>query len=155
MDPKDASAYYNWGNALYDLAQIKSSETLFKESFNKYEKAIELDPKKASAYSNSGSVLLYITSINNNLLDYRDQIESKLLMAHKIENNSSAYMLACLYARLNEKEQSLYWLKEYFESELEEVNREDIHSDLDFNTLKDDLDFIALLDKYAPLVEKR
>ena len=47
LNPKDAKAYYNRGNAKHQLKQ-------YKEAIADYDKAIELNPKDANAYNNRG-----------------------------------------------------------------------------------------------------
>ncbi|MDR0232431.1 MAG: tetratricopeptide repeat protein [Dysgonamonadaceae bacterium] len=53
-----ATAYYNWGIALDDLGKINGEEKLFKQSIEKYKKAIGLKPDYATAYCNWGTVLV-------------------------------------------------------------------------------------------------
>ena len=60
LNPKDSDAYYNWGNALRDLAQSKSgieAETLYNEVFEKYRQAIQIKPDYHEAYNNWGVAL--------------------------------------------------------------------------------------------------
>ena len=51
LDPKDASAHYNLGVALYDKGQLD-------DAIAEYKKAIELDPKLALAHGALGQPLL-------------------------------------------------------------------------------------------------
>ncbi|KAA6329098.1 TPR repeat-containing protein YrrB [termite gut metagenome] len=57
INPNDAEAYYNWGNALSNFAQLKSDSVLFEESFEKYRKAIDINPNDAKAYYHWGNAL--------------------------------------------------------------------------------------------------
>ena len=60
LNPKYSDAYYNWGNALSDLAGIKSgneAEELYKEACEKYDKAITYKQDFYEAYNNWGNVL--------------------------------------------------------------------------------------------------
>ena len=60
LNPKYSDAYYNWGNALYDLAKTKSgneAEELYKEAFEKYILATTYKRDKHEAYNNWGNVL--------------------------------------------------------------------------------------------------
>ncbi|MGA2172675.1 MAG: hypothetical protein ABSG82_06645 [Sedimentisphaerales bacterium] len=52
-----AELYYNWGNALFDLAKIKKDENLFEQARQKYEQAIKIKPNYYQAYSNYGNAL--------------------------------------------------------------------------------------------------
>ena len=57
---ENAVAYNNWGAALCDLAKRKEgaeSEELFRASFEKYEKAVQIKPDYHMAYSNWGNAL--------------------------------------------------------------------------------------------------
>jgi tetratricopeptide (TPR) repeat protein len=54
---KSHVAYYNWGNALLDLARMRGDEALFRESFPKFAEAIRLKPDFYEAYYNWGFAL--------------------------------------------------------------------------------------------------
>ena len=61
LNPKYSDAYYNWGNALYDLAKTKSgseAEELYKEACKKYDKAITYKQDYHEAYNNWGLALM-------------------------------------------------------------------------------------------------
>jgi len=60
LKPKYSDAYYNWGNALDDLAKTKSdneAEELYKEAFEKYKLATTYKKDLYQAYNNWGNVL--------------------------------------------------------------------------------------------------
>ena len=60
LNPEYSEAYYNWGNALDDLAQTKSgneAEELYKEAFDKYEQATQNKQDFYEAYHNWGNAL--------------------------------------------------------------------------------------------------
>jgi tetratricopeptide (TPR) repeat protein len=57
LNPNKASAFYNWGYALSELAKIKQDEGLFKEACEKYEKAEQLDPNDAIVFYYWGNTL--------------------------------------------------------------------------------------------------
>ena len=60
LNPKYSDAYYNWGNALVDLAKTKSdneAEELYKEAIDKYEQATQNKHDFYEAYNNWGNVL--------------------------------------------------------------------------------------------------
>ena len=57
---ENSAAYYNWGNALSDMAERKEGDErdkLFAESFDKYKKATDIKPDDYEAYSNWGLAL--------------------------------------------------------------------------------------------------
>ncbi|WP_462346518.1 SIR2 family protein [Alloprevotella tannerae] len=60
LNPKYSDAYYNWGNALVDLAKTKSrseAEKLYKEAFKKYNEATKIKQNFPEAYNNWGCAL--------------------------------------------------------------------------------------------------
>ncbi|MEA5460218.1 hypothetical protein VB796_14265 [Arcicella sp. LKC2W] len=59
IDAKEELSEYfnNWGNSLSDLAKLKRNESLFLESFEKYQKASELNPNNGIIYNNWGCAL--------------------------------------------------------------------------------------------------
>ena len=57
IKPDDHAAYYNWGNALADLARLKGEEELFWEAFKKYAEAVRINPDYHEAYNNWGNTL--------------------------------------------------------------------------------------------------
>ena len=60
LKPEYSEAYYNWGNALDDLAKTKSgneAEELYKEAFDKYEQATQNKQDFYEAYNNWGNAL--------------------------------------------------------------------------------------------------
>jgi tetratricopeptide (TPR) repeat protein len=70
------SWYYNdWGNTLLDLARVKNDEVLFKESFEKYQKASELYHKNSHIFFNWGNALLDLARIKNDEVLYRESFE--------------------------------------------------------------------------------
>ena len=61
LNPKYSEAYYNWGNALMELAEIKSgneAEELHKEACKKYDKAITYKQDYHKAYFSWGVALI-------------------------------------------------------------------------------------------------
>lgn len=59
VDMSELSWYYNeWGNLLLELARYKNDEALFKESIDKFKKALNIDPKNSKIFNNWGNSLL-------------------------------------------------------------------------------------------------
>ena len=75
LNPEDASAFYNWGTALADLAGIKQDETLFRESFEKYYKATILNPKHTSTFNNWGIALAGLARIKQDEALFKESFE--------------------------------------------------------------------------------
>ncbi|MBI5187448.1 MAG: tetratricopeptide repeat protein [Nitrospinae bacterium] len=111
LDPKDASAYNNRGNAYSDLKR-------YDEAIRDYGKAIELDPKYASAYNNRGSVYSNLTEYYKAIRDYDKAIELDPKYASVYNNRGNAYRLSKEYdkairdygeaIKLNPKDTSAY-----------------------------------------------
>ena len=147
LNPDDADTYYNWGDALTDLAKQKGDESLYYEGIEKYKEAIELKPDYAAAYNNLGSALMSLAQQKDNLEEKKDEIVELLSKAEALENRFGSWSLAELYALLNEKEAALVWLERSLQY-TEKSPREHYERDEDFNNIKEDPRFKALLDKY-------
>ena len=68
LKPEYSEAYYNWGNALDDLARTKSgneAEELYKEACKKYDKAITYKQDYHEAYYNWGVALIELAEIKS------------------------------------------------------------------------------------------
>ena len=63
LNPDDAAAFYNWGNALYTLAKLKQDESLFIECFAKYAASTRLNPDFAAAFHNWGLALYNLAKL--------------------------------------------------------------------------------------------
>ncbi|KAA6350471.1 hypothetical protein EZS27_002198 [termite gut metagenome] len=71
----NASIYNNWGNALLNLAKLKSTPDLYEESIIKYKKAIESKPDLAEAYNNWGAALLNLARLNPDPALFEESID--------------------------------------------------------------------------------
>jgi len=67
--------FNNWGNALSDLAQLKSDEDLCRESFEKYKEAIQIKAGKHEAWYNWGTALSYLAQLKSDEDLYRESFE--------------------------------------------------------------------------------
>ena len=75
-DSEDQSRYYsNWGNALSDLAQLKSDENLYRESYEKYKEAIRIKADKHEAWNNWGNALSDLAQLKSDENLYRESFE--------------------------------------------------------------------------------
>jgi tetratricopeptide (TPR) repeat protein len=84
IQPDDAVAFYNWGNALYNLAKIKQDESLFKESYEKYAKAAKIQPDNADIFCNWGTALYNLAQIKQDESLFKEAYE-KYAKATKIQ----------------------------------------------------------------------
>ena len=89
LKSKFHEAYYNWGVALSELAQTKSSaeaEKLYKDSFEKYDYATQLKPDGHEAYYNWGNALV-------NLAQTKSGVEAEALYKDSFEKYDYATQL--------------------------------------------------------------
>ena len=75
LDPNDVEIYFNWGNVLCDLAEIRSDENLYKEAIEKFKKASELDPDDSDIYYNWGIALYDLAKIRSDEDLFLESIE--------------------------------------------------------------------------------
>ena len=92
LNPKYSDAYYNWGNALYDLAKTKSgseAEELYKEACKKYDKAITYKQDYHEAYYNWGVALMKLakTKSGNEAEELYNEAIKKYKEAIKIKKD--------------------------------------------------------------------
>ena len=63
LDSEFAVVFYNWGNVLLDLAEMKQDKTLFKQANKKYEKATQINPEYVKSFNNWGLSLFYLAKM--------------------------------------------------------------------------------------------
>lgn len=138
-----AQAYCNLGTSIALVANLKNKPLLNNEAIEMYKKATEYDPSDLTSYQN------WVTS----LIQLYHQLSDKelILEALKIsliikEKGGSVYNLACCYALLGEKQNALIYLKESINNK--SIPLEHVKSDPDWNSLRSDPDFIALVKEY-------
>jgi len=86
-DEKDKyEAYYNWGKALSDLAEMKSDEALFVESIEKYALAVKYNKDMYEAYHNWGSALLDLAEMKSDEALFVESFEKYALAWNLIKN---------------------------------------------------------------------
>lgn len=147
LDPSDASAYNNWGLVLNYLAEMSANETLYQEAIDKYKKTIKLNPEEANAYYNWETAELTRAKLFKRDIN-KDHIENLLLRANQIEENLASYNLACLYSTLDDKEKAFEYIEKALTTEGNNII-EKTKNDPDFDNIKDDPRFNALLIKYG------
>jgi len=109
-----ANLHSNWGVTLTDLAKVRNNdEALFLQSFEKYQKAIELNPKNDTAYSNWGNALVDLARAKNNdealFLQSFEKYQKAIELNPKKDNayNNWGYALANL-ARAKNNDEALF-----------------------------------------------
>ena len=85
---------------------------LFKQSFEKYEKAVSLNPNYADAFYNWGNAILELAKLTGDETLFKQSFE-KLNKA--VELGGSSYNLACVYALTKDKENALKYLQNVLE----------------------------------------
>lgn len=83
---KDSTTYYYWGNTLAYLARMKNDETLYTESFTKYEKAVDIKSDYHEAYYNWGNALKDLAKLKSDEALFRESF-TKYFEACSSESN--------------------------------------------------------------------
>ena len=65
-----ADLFSDWGITIFESAKIKDDETLYKQSIEKYEKAVSLNPKDANAFNNWGNAILELAKLTGDEMLY-------------------------------------------------------------------------------------
>jgi tetratricopeptide (TPR) repeat protein len=143
LNPENDAVYSNWGIALSNLAEINQDENLFYQSFDKFKKAAELNPNAHSVYYNWGSALSRLSKLKK---DEAVLNEAETVLIKGIHLGSKKYNLACCYALQKKKENALNIIQIALENK--EITSQFVENDSDWESYKNDEDFIALLAKY-------
>ena len=149
LNPKYSDAYYNWGNALVNLAKTKSrseAEELYKEAIDKYEQATQNKHDFYEAYDNWGLALMELakTKSGNKAEELHKEAFEKY--NETIKHGGKSYNLACLYAIRNQKAEALKYLEQTLARN--EITVEFVEQDEDWKNLRNDPDFQDLLSRY-------
>jgi tetratricopeptide (TPR) repeat protein len=81
LNQKKAQVFFDWGNALYKSAKNNENESLFKEAFDKYDKAIQysesdsVSATELDAFANWGDALCDLTKIKPDKILLREVID--------------------------------------------------------------------------------
>ena len=143
-------AYYYWGIFLMQLADRKrftEAEGLYFQALDKFEKATELKPDLFEGFYNSGATLLHLAKRSKGKASARffDLAFEKLEKARKFGDRR--YNLACFYALKRQKKEALRELEQCLIKE--EITSNYVRNDEDWSSLKNDADFLHLLEKYS------
>ena len=87
----DADAFNKWGEALYDLAEINKDESLYRESCEKYEKAVQLAPDHSIAFNKWGNALYCLAKIRQDEPLYWESCEKYEKAVQLKPDYASAY----------------------------------------------------------------
>ena len=83
--------YYNWGLALHYLAELKSDESIYRESFEKYALAVKYKEDFHKAYNNWGNALSDLAELKSDESIYRESFEKYALAVKYKEDFHKAY----------------------------------------------------------------
>jgi len=83
--------YYNWGNALSDLAELKGDDRLFHESFEKYALAVKYKQDMHEAYYNWGNALSDLARLKGDDRLFHESFEKYALAVKYKQDKHEAY----------------------------------------------------------------
>jgi tetratricopeptide (TPR) repeat protein len=117
IKPDKHAAFYNWGNALDNLALTKTgieADELWMQAIEKFTRVIEIKPDKHEALNNWGNVLLNQARTKTGL-QRRELLEQacEIFMKHHVFQPNDTYNLACVEALLGHETECQKWLKHY------------------------------------------
>lgn len=146
INPQNSDSFEQLGACLSIFAKTKErveAEALYIKAIEMLERAIEISPEKSSIFNIFGLCL-------SNFAKIKDDSESQKLYLQAIKNFEKAieyggnrYNLSCLYALLDDKEKSLFYLKESLLRK--EISVDFVKEDDDWEKFKKNQHFIDLL----------
>ncbi|MDD5056704.1 MAG: hypothetical protein PHQ60_02450 [Sideroxydans sp.] len=155
LKPDMYEAANNWGIALDAEASAMSAQDLaiarilWKQAGEKFQQALNIKPDKHDAANNWGATLLFEVNV---LTDSGgDESKRQLAKAEQLLLDHAdaapglvAYNLACVYGRLGDVHQCLYWLKVgHTHKTLPECAH--LREDKDLNAVRESPEFVAWL----------
>ena len=141
-----------WGSVLTQLADKKNDTKLYKESIEKYNKALEKGTNPIDANNGKGYSYMQLGKAENNLLKYKSQIESSFHIAEEKQSQSAAYNLACFYSLIKEKDKALLWLERTitrnYGLKINEFGKQKIEKDSDFDNIRKEKRYKEIMNQY-------
>ena len=106
-------------------------------------------------YNDWACVLFRLTkAMNNDFKPYGKECLSLLEESEKMNNQVAAYNIACYYSVKKKEKESLKWLHtmvtKRYTIGLNEISREGIDNETDFDSIRNAPEFRTFLDKYYP-----
>ncbi|NDV96063.1 hypothetical protein D0T84_14240 [Dysgonomonas sp. 521] len=152
INPDDQNAYIYWGMTLLQYVQKEENAEYYRESAEKYEKALALGAKEVDIFAGKGWSYFRLGRLENDYLKYGNQITDAYSEAEKLGSQSAAYNLACYYSLVNEKDLAIKWLEKTivmnYTSKMSELSKDRINKDEDFDNIRKDKRYKAILKKY-------
>ena len=133
------------------MKEGKEAEDLLKQSFEKYEGALEIKPDLNEALNNWGYALLYMAKMKEGkeAEDLLKQSIEQLMKAEEIKEGCAAYNIACVNSILGEVKDSLLWLEKSLKMKSAPL-KSHILEDSDLDNIKATDDFNRLMSEYLP-----
>jgi tetratricopeptide (TPR) repeat protein len=126
LKPDDDLSWYNKGNALFNLNR-------YDEAIRAYDKSIELKPDDDLSWFKKGNTLFKLNRYDEAIRTYKRSLELNA------DNASALYNIACIYAILENKIDSLSNLEQAIKNSIKYKN--DAKTDTDFKIFWNDDDF--------------
>lgn len=129
------------------LARATANEIYFEESMEMYKAAGESFEDKSFYFSEWGISMMQFCIQNNTLPRYENHLATLFHKAYdRIEPNNATYNMACMYSLLGKKDLALIWLEEAIL--INDLEKDIIVLDKNFDAIRNDDDYIKLIDKY-------
>ncbi len=135
---------YKWEN--WDvLGVLYAKQKKYSLSIKAYNKALRINPNNEKIWDNLVNSLIYKSYNKKERIKI---LQEALEAAQKSQElGGSVYNLSCVNSLLNNKSEALYWLQQALERK--DVTVEHVQEDRDFDSLREDEDFKALLAKFS------
>jgi len=151
IKPDKSESYYNWGTFLGQMAKKKTgneADILFASAYEKFELAIKFQPNMHLAYGNWSTFLIFQSHLKKTDEAHSILLEALAKARKSYEFGGKCYNIGCVHALFGEKDEALEWLNNSLENK--DVTAQFVnHNDPDWNSLKDDSDFISLIASYS------
>jgi tetratricopeptide (TPR) repeat protein len=123
------------------------AEELYKESFDKYKKAIAITPDNHEAFNNWGSALIQLAKRKEGEEAEKLYDEAVEKAKKSVELGGHSYNLACAYALKQNKEKALFYLNKSLEKG--EITADFVKKDEDWKSYLNAQEFIEILNKHT------
>lgn len=148
---------------LFDREGVKKNPLLYlvnAEIFKLFDSKLR---ENAITYNNWGISLLRFSTYIDNFDIYGEEARKAFTLAERMSYQRGAYNLACYYSLIKNTKRVLLWLKFTLEKDYKDkmtkdsvnrLNRDFINNDPDLDFVKNEPEYVAILDKYFPLINE-
>lgn len=152
IKPDLADIYKHWGETLLFYAEKKKDAESCKKSISIFDKIKDDKEHSFTALSCKGYAYLKLCKIEKDMHKYRKELETNLLKAEGMGDQSAAYNLACYYSLIKEKNEAFKWLEKAlaknYQSRMEGFSKKTIEEDSDLNNIRRDKEFKKIIQTY-------